>query len=377
MIKSRCLATELDNALRTPTQLNNMNSHQTIHPNFHTTFQDSPMINNEQSPQPSPEPPFPPGLGRTDSSSDWSLQQTSAANNDSLIFSSPIPRYNPGQNHHPHSTVQTQVVVYDTHQLPYEHGDHEGQHGFQSPDERHVPSYPEDPSLAQLFRTGFPSIAGTLPYNHLGQLPVSSLGQSGLETCPGHSSNGSTPTATCSGVKEVVPDILNSPNDAHDILYSVGSSGFHLSNDVQQSSNFESSSGYHSPETDASSLTLSSFEPTDNLHLISSASRNRHSATSHHDPFENTPLHRPLSARTSDRRSSIGKAPIQPKPQRNVAEGTQKNVFVGREINMPRKGRGRRTKPLEDAKRKAATKRRNERTVCIGCKMAKVIVSLS
>ncbi|KAL6903143.1 hypothetical protein GGI43DRAFT_382417 [Trichoderma evansii] len=378
-----CFAAEADDAFGTSTQSNRRSPPQIIQPSFCATFQGSLMVGNGHSPQPSPEPSFTSGLGRTESPSDWPQQQTSAANNDSLIFSSPIERYNPGQNHRPHSAVQTQMTVYDAPQLPYERGDDELQHGFQYSDKRHDPLYSEDPIPAQLFRNGFPNIPINLPYNHLGQPQASSIGQPNSRTRSGHSSNGSTPIVTCSGVEDMVPDILNSANDAREVLYSVGSSGFCLSNDIQPSSNFETSNfetsnSYHSPKTE-SSFTHSSFEPTDNHDRVSSTKslRNRHPAASHHSTFENTiqhlPLQRSLSARSFNRRSSIGQTPLQPKPQQNVTEGTRKKSFIGREVTMPRKGRGRRTKPLEDKKRKAATKRRNERTVCIGCKLAKVI----
>lgn len=234
---------------------------------------------------------------------------------------------------------------------------------------------------AQLFGNGFPNVHINPPYNHLGQPQASSLSRSDSGTRSGHSSNGSTPIVTCSGVEDMVPDILNSANDAREILYSVGSSGFRLPNDIQPSPNFETSNSYHSPKTE-SSFTLPSFEPIDINHrgLSTKSLHKPRLAASHHGTSENTIRHRlphqSPSTRSSNRRPSVGQPPLKPKPQQNAAEGTQKKSFIGREVTMPRKGRGRRTKPLEDKKRKAATKRRNERTVCIGCKTAKVIVSL-
>lgn len=342
-------------------------------PSLCATAQGSLPIRNAQSPQLSPELSFPPGLGRTGSSSDWFQQQTSAANNDSLTFSSDTQSYNPGQNHYSHSAVPTQMTVYDVPQQPYERGDGECQHG---------PLYSRDQLPAQLFENDFSSIPVTLlPYNSSSQPQASSPSQPDTGIRSEHSSNGSTPTATYSGIKDMIPDIFGSADGAHNVLYSGGSSGFCLPGDMQSSPSLETSNSYHSPETD-SGLTLSSFELADNQYQVSNtgASHSHRFTTSHHGASENTTRHLSLrrspSTRPSNRGSSLGQAHLQPKPQKNVAEGTQKNGTFGREIDMPRKGRGKRTKPLEEVKRKAATRRRNERTVCIGCKLAKVSVSL-
>jgi hypothetical protein len=334
------------------------------------TAQDSFPISNGQSPQLSPELPFAPGLGRAGSSSDWLPQQTSAANNDSLILSSSSPRYNPGQNHYSHSAAQTQMTVYDTPQQPYERGDGEYQHGS---------LYPEDQFSTQQFGNRFPNISVTRPYGSSGQPQAYTFSQPDSRTRSGHSSNGSTPTATCSGVKDMVPDMFNSANDTRASLYSVGSSGFLLSSDIQPSLSLETSNSYYSPETD----TVSSFELTENelLFLNTRSLSNRRFTDSHHDTLENTiqhlSLHRSSSTGPSNRRSPIAQANLQPKPKKSVAEVTGRSSLVKNEYHIPRKGRGKRTRPLEEGKRKDATRRRNERTVCIGCKLAKVMVSLS
>lgn len=342
-----------------------------MYPGLLATARDSFPISNGQSPQLSPGLSFAPGLGRAGSSSDWPQQQTSAANNDSLIFSS-SSQYNPGLNHYPHSAAQSQMAVYDTPQQPHERGDGECQHG----------PYSEDQLSTQLFGNRFSNIPVTQSYNSLGQPHAYTFSQSDSGTRSGHSSNGSTPIATCPGVKDMVPDMFNSANDATEILYSLGSSGFHLPSDMQPSPNLETSNSYHSPGTDSSSFTLPFFEPTNNQHQVLStrASRSRRFTTSHHGALENTIQHLSLRRSSStipfNRRSPITQAHLQPKPEKSVAEGTEKSSFFKNEIHLPRKGRGRRTKPLEDGKRRAATKRRNERTVCIGCKLAKVMVSL-
>lgn len=87
-------------------------------------------------------------------------------------------------------------------------------------------------------------------------------------------------------------------------------------------------------------------------------------------------LDRTLSTGSSVRRNSSGQATLLPKPGPHTSGATDGS---GASINgkpIPKKPRGKRTGPLRDGRRELATKRRNERTVCIGCKMAKVMVSL-
>jgi hypothetical protein len=368
MIKYRRFEVDANNTRGTPTQSTHISSPQ-MYSGLRATAQDPLPISNGQNPQLSPEHSFLPGLGRPGPASDWLQQDISAANSDSLIFSSSSQSHNPSQNHYPHSAAQPRLTAYDVPQQPYEGGDGDCQHG---------PSYSEDQSSTQLFENHFPNIPVTHSYDSLDQPHAYAFGQAGSGTLSGHSSNGSTPTAARSGVKDIVPDMFNSANDAHQVLYSVGSSGFHL--DMQPSPSLETSNGYHSPGTDSSSFTLPYYEPTDNLVSSTVASRSRRFTTSHHVTFDNTAQHLPLrrssSTRPSNRYSPIAQPPLQPKPEKKVAaEGTQRNGFFGHEVHIPRKGRGRRTKPLEEGKRKNATKRRNERTVCIGCKLAKVMVS--
>lgn len=368
MIKYSRFEIDADKTFGTPTQSNHRSSPHLYHGLLATT-QDSFPISNAQSPQLSPGLLFTSGLGRAGSSSDWLQQQTSVANNASLIFSS-SSRYNPGPNHYPHSAAQTQMTGYDAPQKPYEGGDGNCQHG---------PFNTEDQMSTELYGNRFPNISVTQPYNPLGQLHAQTLSQPDSGSLSRHSSNDSTPTATYSDVRDMAPDIFHSTNEG---LYINGSSEFQLPNDMQPFPDLETSNSYHSPETDSSSFTLPFPEPTDSRHQVPStrAPRSRRSTTSHHSTLENNiqrlSLRRSSSTRLSNSRSPITQAHLQPKPQKIVSEGTENGSFVKREYHLPRKGRGRRTKPLEEGKRKAATKRRNERTVCIGCKLAKVMVSL-
>ncbi|PNP38356.1 hypothetical protein TGAMA5MH_09714 [Trichoderma gamsii] len=361
----RCFEADADNTFGTSTQSNQRSSPH-MYPGLLATAQDCFPISNGQSPQLSPELSFAPGPGRAGSCSDWPPQQTNAANNDSLIFSSSSQRYNPGQNHYPHSAARTRMTIYDTPQQSFERGDGECRHGS---------LYSEDQLSTQLFGNRFPNISATQPYGSPGQPQAYTFSQPDSRTRSGHSSNGSTPTATRAGVTDMVPDIFNSANDTHTSLYSGGSSGFHFSNDIQPPLNLETSNSYYSPDTD----TVSSFELTENECLVSN-SRSLSSprlTDSHNDTLENNiqhlSLHRSSSTGPYNRRSPIAQAHLQPKPEKSVAEGTERNSLVKNEYHLPRKNRGRRTRPLEERKRMNATRRRNERTVCIGCKLAKVM----
>ncbi|KAM0259634.1 hypothetical protein ACHAQJ_003213 [Trichoderma viride] len=169
---------------------------------------------------------------------------------------------------------------------------------------------------------------------------------------------------------DIVPDmsILNSSG----VLYSVGNAAL-FPNDMQSSAILEENQSYTSSDTASSVVTLPYLENT----RVSSAStpRSRRLTASPLAALESPgslPLDQSSSTGSSKRRSSNVQALLLPRPDQNVAEGTQRNSLIKRGRRLPRKPRGKRTKPLEEDKRQAATRRRNKRTVCIGCKMAKV-----
>lgn len=369
MIEYRRFEIDADSTFGTATQSNHGSSPHVYH-SLLATAQDSFSISDGQSPQLSQGVLFTSDLARAGSSSDWLQQRTSVANGPSLIFSSPS-QYNPGPNHYPHTAAQTQMTRYDAHQEPYEGGDGNRQHG---------PFNTEDQMSTELYGNRFPNTSVTQPYNSLGQPQAHAFSQPDSGTLSRHSSNDGTPTATCSDVKDMVPNIFNSTNER---LFSIGSSGFQLpNNDMQPFPDVETTNSYHSPETDCSSVILPFPEPTNNRLQVSNigAPRSRRSTTSHYGTLENATqrlsLRRSSSTRLSNSRSPIAQAHLQPRPQNNVSEGTENGSFVKGEYPLLRKGRGKRTGPLGEGKRKDATRRRNERTVCIGCKLAKVTVSL-
>ncbi|KAK1240160.1 hypothetical protein MKX08_007602 [Trichoderma sp. CBMAI-0020] len=79
-----------------------------------------------------------------------------------------------------------------------------------------------------------------------------------------------------------------------------------------------------------------------------------------------------ISSKPSARRLPFGQVPLLSSSRPHaVTDSSSMGTMNG--TSVPKKGRGRRTHPLEEGKRKAATRRRNERSVCIGCKLAKVM----
>lgn len=81
-----------------------------------------------------------------------------------------------------------------------------------------------------------------------------------------------------------------------------------------------------------------------------------------------------LSSKPSARRLSAGQVPLLPRPRPHLVTDRD-NIHMINGKPIPKEPRGKRTGPLRGG-RQLATKRRNERTVCIGCKMAKVMVRL-
>ncbi|TFB01033.1 hypothetical protein CCMA1212_007416 [Trichoderma ghanense] len=80
--------------------------------------------------------------------------------------------------------------------------------------------------------------------------------------------------------------------------------------------------------------------------------------------------------RPSSHRSIRGRNPTEPASvsrSRPYTSNTTDGKDEGTEATKGTKPRGKRVGPLRDGNRELATKRRNDRTVCIGCKMAKVM----
>ncbi|KAL7934591.1 hypothetical protein V8C35DRAFT_32940 [Trichoderma chlorosporum] len=191
--------------------------------------------------------------------------------------------------------------------------------------------------------------------------------------------------------KDAVSDVsmLNNPDYAqeglsgnpnhsiHDVapqtgIQAIGSAAFSLQPGVWQlSPSVEPSTGYPSSETNSTAPSQRKGKDV----------RPRAASIAHSDSYF-IPLgspgtqsqDRPQSIGLSGRRLSTGQAhiPILPRPrtQGGIDKGGMSKSY-GK--TLPKKPRGKRIGPLREGKRQLATKRRNERTVCIGCKMAKVM----
>ncbi|KAM6484626.1 hypothetical protein HDV62DRAFT_379051 [Trichoderma sp. SZMC 28011] len=154
----------------------------------------------------------------------------------------------------------------------------------------------------------------------------------------------------------------------------IGSAGFSSQPSVwPPSPSVDPSTGYPSSETNSS--TLSRDKGKGKRPRAASTTWSRRPSVPDLIPYGNRGAHtqdRSQSAGISKRRLSTGQVPIRPRPQpHGVADRGGVSMTRGKPI--PKKPRGKRTGPLGEGGRQLATRRRNERTVCIGCKMAKVM----
>ncbi|KAH0495887.1 hypothetical protein TgHK011_009413 [Trichoderma gracile] len=173
-------------------------------------------------------------------------------------------------------------------------------------------------------------------------------------------------------------------------IEATGSATFTLSADLQSSSSAETAKGYYTSSETAS--TTATFPPATSrgrgkgkvkakdkvkgkrLQVAGTSRRRRVSESDFVTPFgspasqslDRSPVHGSFGRRNSH---GLG---MMSRPHPYTSEATQGNG----ENTEPAKGakpRGKRVGPLREDNRELATKRRNDRTVCIGCKMAKVM----
>ncbi|KAL7793679.1 hypothetical protein V8C37DRAFT_409459 [Trichoderma ceciliae] len=374
--------------------LGSRNSPQAIKSCLSSAFQDSlHLINNLQSPQPPLDSSFPGVPSPTGSSPDWFQKRSSLANNDELVFSSSRHGSNPCHSRHSQLGIQTRMMAhYDTPQA-YQHTSQEFRHDSQYSDKKHVPFYPEDlfheplllPRSPHLFVANSSSrVPVTRSYISSGQLQAFSFSQPSQPSPRVHSRQSSqdgTPTVIVSRAENMdgmVPDMsmLNSPDGAQKELFR--NSVAYVHHDGAMAHTGRASKSYTSSDTASSITTFPSLEDKRKLLRVPSTStpRSRRLSDASTTPLGSPgpqPLDRSVGAGSSKRRSSSGQALLLPRPLQNTSWATDKSGVNSPGMSLPRKSRGKRTKPLEDGKRQLATKRRNERTVCIGCKMAKVM----
>ncbi|PTB72734.1 hypothetical protein M440DRAFT_1341330 [Trichoderma longibrachiatum ATCC 18648] len=168
-----------------------------------------------------------------------------------------------------------------------------------------------------------------------------------------------------------------------------GSAAFTLSADLQSSSCIEATRGYYT-SSETASTTATCPPATGRVRgkgkgkakakakgkglQITEIPRRRRVSESHFDPFgspasqslDRSPIHGSFS-----RRNSSGFAMVS-RSHPYTSEAADGHGESTKAAKGP-KPRGKRVGPLREGNRELATKRRNDRTVCIGCKMAKVM----
>lgn len=400
-LTSRSFAGDADNASGMPAVRDNSPS-QAMGSGLPPSFRDSLHV---QSPQPSLDASLSGAPSPAGSASDWLPQQPSPANGEGLAFSSSLQGHNPGYTHRPPLDMQADVTRLYVPPSTYAHK----AQGFQLD-----PQYADAKSVAAF--SGF-SFSESLPSQGSQQLLVANDSSRALATqpytSPGHtrsfsysqpnpavlsrqSSDDGTLTAGVAhteGMEGLVSSLsmLNSsnhslglPGPSHSYFQNdgtnaqaessyigaIGSAAFSLPHELQPVG--EPCKTHHTWSDTGSSITTPRSVADQGKHsgVPGTSDRRRRSDPCPVPPGNPEPQPR---ARLPRPRAPRRHATIRPRPPQSNAGTVVDRSRI--RISLPKKSRGKRTKPLEHAKRQLATKRRNERTVCIGCKMAKVMVS--
>lgn len=364
-----------------------------------------------RSPQPALNSSFLGVSTPVDSSSDWPRQQPCAANNDDRAFSSSRQGSSLGRSHRPQHGTETHILARYGPPQGHEHTGRELHRDVPYPDKKPTPFYPENYLSESL---SLPGSSQTLVADGLSSIPVAqpSLSPGQLHHAVSYSQPSPSANSSYSSQEDALSVTMSDPTDRKDavtnmsmldipeytqeVVYgksnhlmhdakpqtyiqAIGSAGFSSQPSVwQPSPSVDPSTGYPSSETNSS--TLSRGKGKGKRPRTASMTRPHRSLDPDLSPYGNRGPHtqdRSQNAGISKRRLSlsIGQVPIRPRPQpHGVADrGGVSMTTSGKPI--PKKPRGKRTGPLGEGGRQLATRRRNERTVCIGCKMAKVIVS--
>ncbi|KAL7818615.1 hypothetical protein V8C26DRAFT_49047 [Trichoderma gracile] len=358
------------------------------------------------------------------SSSDWAREQSGAAN-DGVPGSSPLLQgYNLGHSHQPQHDFQALMIASYAAPQAQEHTSQDIELESQYSD-----NYP--PLHQGLPFPGLLS-ASTSPQLHVPESPPSGsvtghylssslpraygICHADPEGHSGHGSHDGAPTVVISSpghMDNTLADgsMLNSSNYAQDgsfagpfllpyhalaqpgrgSIEATGSATFTLSADLQSSSSAETARGYYTSSETAS--TTATFPPATSrgrgkgkvktkgkvkgksLQIAGVPRRRRRVSESRFVTPFGSPASQSLDRSPAQgfcgRRNSNGLG-MMSRPHPYTSEATQGNG----ENTEPAKGakpRGKRVGPLREDNRELATKRRNDRTVCIGCKMAKVM----
>ncbi|KAL7906386.1 hypothetical protein GGI35DRAFT_107424 [Trichoderma velutinum] len=383
-----------------------MSSSKAVRSNLPVAMQNALLLsNNVRNTQPAFDSSFLGVSSPVDSSSDWPRQQPCAANNDDLAFSSSRQGSSLGRSHRPQHGTGTRMLTQYGPRQGHEQPGQELHRDFAYLDKKPTSFYPGGllPESLPLPRSSQPFVADDLssipvtqPSFSPGQPHTVSYSQPSPSVYSSHSSPDGAPSITISNPidrKDAVSNMsmLNISEYAQEGFFgesnhlipdvkpqadiqAIGSAAFSFQpGGWQISPSVEPSTGYPSSETNSS--TPSRGKGRDQHPRAASMTRPRRLSDPYNYPLGVRGSHfqdRPQNAGISKRRLSAGQVPLLPRPRpHGVADKVGISTITGKPI--PKKPRGKRTGPLRDGRRQLATKRRNERTVCIGCKMAKVM----
>lgn len=379
-------------------------STQALRPNFAPSYKYSPhLINSLRNQQLALDSSFHSSSG---SSPDWAREPSGAANDGVPGFSPLLQEYSLGHSHQPQHEFQAQMIAPYAAPQAQEHMSHDIELESQYSDNYS----PLHQGLGLLSTSTSPQLQlpespprGSTTGHYLSSSLPQAYGyyHADPEGHSGHGSQDGTPTVIISrdgDVDTTLADsfLLNSVNHAqggsfitdpflfpyHDIVQpgpggmaATGSATFTLPVDLQSSSSVEAARGCYTSSETAS--TTATFPPStsrgrskckDKAEVkgkgeslqVTRTRRRRRVSESYFTPFGS-----PAS-------QSLDRSPTQGSFGRHNSHGRGMKG-ENTEVEKGVKPRGKRVGPLREGNRELATKRRNDRTVCIGCKMAKVM----
>ncbi|KAJ4858267.1 hypothetical protein T069G_06534 [Trichoderma breve] len=399
-------AAEADDTHKYPVTSGGTSSSEVVKPILPVAIHNSLLSNNVRNPQPALNSSFLGVPTPVDSSSDWPRQQPCAANNDDRAFSSSRQGSSLGRSHRPQHGTETHILAQYGPPQGHEHTGRELHRDVPYHAKKATPFYPENYLSDSL---SLPGSSQTFVADGLSSIPVAqpSLSPGQLHHAVSYSQPSPSANSSYSSQEDALSVTMSDPTDRKDAvtnmsmldipeytqedvygksnhlmhdakpqtyIQAIGSAGFSSQPGVwQPSPSVDPSTGYPSSETNSS--TLSRGKGKGKRPRTASMTRPHRPLDPDLYPYGNRGAHtqdRSQNAGISKRRPSNGQVPLLPRPPpHGVADRGGVSMTSGKPI--PKKPRGKRTGPLREGGRQLATRRRNERTVCIGCKMAKVI----
>ncbi|KAL7813906.1 hypothetical protein V8C44DRAFT_44470 [Trichoderma aethiopicum] len=357
------------------------------------------------------------------SSPDWASEQSGAANYDVPSFSPFAQGFNLGHSHQPQHDFNAQMMASYAAPQAQKHMGQDIELDSQYSD--HYSPLHQGPLFhGSLSAPGPPQLhlhdsspSGSAHRHYLPSSLPRAFGfncQASQDDHSGHGSQDGAPTVVISSpgdMDNMLTDVsmLNSPNFpqggsfTESFLFlsdamaqpgqggidATGSATFTLSANLQSSPTVEAKRGYYT-SSETASTTATCPPATGRVRgkgkgkakakakgkglKVTETPRRRRVSESHFDPFrspasqslDRSPIHASFRRHNSSGFAMVSRS----HPYTSeAADGDGESI----EATKGPKPRGKRVGPLREGNRELATKRRNDRTVCIGCKMAKVM----